>query len=278
MDHLSQFQQRVILSGVLIPLLFLVVYLSVFPYFAPLFVFLAVLTICCALWEFYHIAKRKGLSPASTIGIIATCVLVTSMYFSINWLPLIFITTLACTFLYYFFRRDAVFLSLAVTLFGLLYLALPLSYLIPINFDFGRVWFLYLLLTTKMTDIGAYFFGKGYGKHKLAPVISPAKTWEGALGGVICSVLTSCLLISLFAKFYPNEGWISLWEAVILGFGVSVLAQFGDIVESLIKRDIGVKDSNRIPGLGGVLDIVDSLVFTTPLVYYFLEFSKVGKI
>lgn len=279
-NKMNQFFQRLTMSSILLVILFGAIYFSAFPSFQPIFTLITAAAIGGALWEFYHIAKGKGLSPAASIGIIATICFVYLVFLNTQipttgfWLPVVFLVALAAAFVYYLFFRNQPLINLSVTLFGLIYLTFPLSYIIPINFVHGRWWFLYLLLVTKMTDTGAYFAGKILGRHKLAPTISPAKTWEGAIGGTLSGVLVSLFFMWATERLYPNEQWISLWQAIILGFGLSFLAQLGDFAESLIKRDAGVKDSNHLPGLGGMLDMLDSLVFTTPVLYYFLEFSK----
>jgi phosphatidate cytidylyltransferase len=125
-----------------------------------------------------------------------------------------------------------------------------------------------------MTDTGAYFTGKKFGKSKLAPHISPKKTIEGALGGMVFSLLTS-LCFFFISDLFSLSMQISFMESFVLGILVGVIGQIGDLIESLLKRDGGIKDSNQLPGLGGILDVVDSLIFTTPLIYFFLRiFSK----
>src|SRR5262249_52359659 len=96
---------------------------------------------------------------------------------------------------------------------------------------------------------------------------SPKKTWEGAISGFVAALGTSVLLRQLL----PLD--LALWQALFLGCCISILAQFGDLAESLLKRDMNLKDSNQVPGIGGVLDILDSLVFTSPFIYLFLKFS-----
>ena len=171
--------------------------------------------------------------------------------------------------------------NLAITLFGIIYLTLPISCALRINYFFpeqaaqdGRLWLAYVLLVTKMTDIGAYFCGKTLGKNKLAPSISPKKTIEGALGGLGAALITS-LIFTLLAStltIFPMSFLQSIW----IGIAMSVLAQLGDLSESLLKRDAGVKDSSHLPGLGGMLDIVDSLIFTLPLMYLLLKMEIIG--
>jgi phosphatidate cytidylyltransferase len=160
-------------------------------------------------------------------------------------------------------------------------LTLPISCALRINYFFpthaledGRLWLAYVLLVTKMTDIGAYFCGKIFGKNKLAPSISPKKTVEGALGGLGAALLTSLIFAFFASHFAPFH--MTFLQSIWIGITMSILAQLGDLSESLLKRDAGVKDSSHLPGLGGMLDIVDSLVFTLPLMYLLLKMQIVG--
>ncbi len=123
----------------------------------------------------------------------------------------------------------------------------------------------YLILVTKSGDIGAYFIGTRFGRHSLIPRISPNKTVEGMLGGLGFSVLVSLVSINFLPSF-------SLIRLLILGLVLGTLAQVGDLSESLIKRDCGVKDSGQtFPGLGGVLDTIDSVLFTVPIFYFYVK-------
>ena len=129
----------------------------------------------------------------------------------------------------------------------------------------GYHWLLYALFTTFATDTGAYFVGRAFGKHKLAPVISPGKTWEGAAGGLIWAVGISIALAAVLDLSFP------LWQQVLLGLLLGTVAQMGDLLESALKRRAGVKDAGvLIPGHGGVLDRIDSLLVTIPVTYYIL--------
>lgn len=155
--------------------------------------------------------------------------------------------------------------ALATTFFGIFY----------VNWLFGHMTFLrglphgkqlifYLLLVVWSGDTGAYYFGKAFGKHKLAPVISPKKTIEGALGGTAASLIASCL-----AKltFLPHLSYV---DCVVLGISMAVIAQLGDLCESLLKRSADVKDSGTIiPGHGGILDRMDGVMFAAPVLYYY---------
>ena len=134
----------------------------------------------------------------------------------------------------------------------------------------GRWWFLYLLLVTKASDVGGFILGSIIGKHKLAPHVSPGKTIEGALGGFALSFIIS---IFLFYWWGIRESWMSitLLDAISLGILLPIIGQIGDLAESLLKRDAKVKDSSSLPGMGGFLDMVDSLLFTIPVLYIFLK-------
>ena len=167
-------------------------------------------------------------------------------------------------------------LSISSNLLGILIVVLPLSLILfilyPQNGEDGRLWLTYLLIVTKMTDIGGYFIGKIWGKRKLAPHLSPKKTMEGSIGGLAFSTLSS-LGFFLFAYFLDLNFSMSLLGSIFMGFLLGILAQFGDLTESLFKRDAQIKDSNNIPGIGGILDMFDSLIFTTPMLYLFMRMS-----
>mgnify|MGYP002032360551 CR=1 FL=1 len=124
-------------------------------------------------------------------------------------------------------------------------------------------WLLFALLVTFATDTAAYGIGRALGRHPLAPALSPGKTWEGALGGVAGALLAALGLAT----------WLSMplarWEVLALGLGIAIAGQFGDLAESMLKRGAGVGEASRlIPGHGGVLDRLDSVVLILPLVYY----------
>jgi len=153
--------------------------------------------------------------------------------------------------------------------FGLLYICLPLGLLIFIDkHPRGNIWIFFLLFVIFMTDTGAFYFGRIFGKHKLYPSVSPGKTWEGAIGGF----LSSLLAVLIFSYFFPVYRLnVFIW---ILAASLSILSQVGDLAESLLKRNHGVKDSGKIlPGHGGVLDRIDGLLFAIPALYIFLSWS-----
>jgi phosphatidate cytidylyltransferase len=151
-------------------------------------------------------------------------------------------------------------------MFGLLYIAWLLSFFVKIKFmPRGEHLVVFLILVTKMGDVGAYFAGSYFGRHPLIPRISPRKTVEGTVGGLAASVLTAAL-----SKAYLPE--FPYGHLITLGLLLGILGQVGDLAESLIKRDCDAKDSGtNMSGFGGVLDMLDSLLFTTPIFYFYLR-------
>ena len=137
------------------------------------------------------------------------------------------------------------------------------------NAGFGYVLFMFFLVI--ITDVGCYYFGRHLGKHKLAPIISPNKTIEGSLGGALCAVAGGFIIAYLIK--------LPWYHALIAGLLVTTCAQIGDLCESLIKRDAGVKDSgDLLPGHGGFLDRTDSYIFTIPVMYYYFAFFVQGDL
>lgn len=264
---------RLLVSSLALAITLFSIYFSTYPFFQPIFTLLLAAVIGVALWEYYQFAKAKGFNPPIALAILCSTLYTFAVYFSTafeKWshLPqLALLVDFIVLFAYFFiFNKDS-FITLAITVFGLVYLAMTLATALNITFDFGRFYLFYAIFVTKMTDTGAFFCGKRFGRHKLAPFISPNKTWEGTLGGIAAALISGVIL-----NFLPHGlPKLTLSTSLILPFLIAILAQFGDLAESILKRDAGVKDSNRLPGLGGILDMVDSLVFTLPLIYLFLS-------
>jgi phosphatidate cytidylyltransferase len=164
--------------------------------------------------------------------------------------------------------------AIAVTLFGLMYVPWLLNFIQKINYfpgleGNGKFYVFYFILLTKFSDMGAYLVGSLIGKHKMIPRISPGKTWEGFGGAIVVSTGASLVFVHFpGGKMY---GMNSL-HAVILGVLLSSTAVLGDLIESLFKREAGVKDSGKFfPGIGGILDLLDSLLFNAPIMYLYLR-------
>lgn len=272
----TQLKQRLIFGSLAFIAMLVSIYFSHDEFFRPIFIGLIAGFISLALWEYYQLAQHKGDQPLILLGLTSSVAYIVSVYLGLkepelSFLPhLILFLTLFFSFLAFFNKQPNPLNSLAASLFGLAYLTIPLAFILKINYfsyqtpgDDGRLWLLYVLVVSKMTDVGAFAIGKTFGKTKLIPHISPKKTVEGAIGGLIAAVITG-----LFLNFFLP---ISFWLNICLSMIISILAQFGDLAESVLKRDAGVKDSSHIPGLGGILDIVDSLVFPLPFMYFVLK-------
>ena len=165
-------------------------------------------------------------------------------------------------------------LAISTTLFGLMYVPWLLNFIQKINFfpginDNGKFYVLYFILVTKFSDTGAYAVGSLIGKHKMIPRISPAKTWEGFGGAIVVATGASLVFSHFLADKMPG---MTPLHAIIVGVILSSAAVIGDLIESLFKREAGVKDSgNFFPGIGGILDLLDSLLFNAPIMYLYLR-------
>jgi phosphatidate cytidylyltransferase len=162
--------------------------------------------------------------------------------------------------------------AISTTLFGLMYVPWLLNFIQKINFfpgvD-GHYYLLYFVLITKFSDTGAYATGSLIGRHKMIPRISPGKTWEGFGGAIVASTLASLAFVHFLGSKMAGMNWK---HAIVLGVILSVTAVVGDLIESLFKREAGVKDSGRFfPGIGGILDLLDSLLFNAPIMYLYLR-------
>ncbi|MFA4842569.1 MAG: phosphatidate cytidylyltransferase [Candidatus Omnitrophota bacterium] len=231
--------------------------------------------IALASYEFFTILEKKRINIYKYFGTGIAVLIPFSIIFRFEptkgWELLFICLALIFLFLMQFRRRETagVTVGISTTLFGVLYVAWFLSFLIKIRYmEGGPGLFFALLLITKSGDIGAYLIGSSFGRTLLIPRISAKKTVEGALAGLLFSCL-SALASKPFLHFnYPH--------LLVIGICLGVLGQLGDLSESLIKRDCGVKDSGRfLPGMGGILDEVDSLLFTAPVFYFYL--SIIGK-
>jgi len=162
--------------------------------------------------------------------------------------------------------------AISTTLFGLMYVPWLLNFIQKINFfpgvD-GKFYVLYFILVTKFSDTGAYAVGSLIGRHKMIPRISPGKTWEGFAGALLFSTAASLVFVEFLGGCMAG---MTRLHAVVLGILLSSTAVVGDLIESLFKREAGVKDSGGLfPGIGGILDLLDSLLFNAPIMYLYLR-------
>lgn len=163
-------------------------------------------------------------------------------------------------------------LRISTTSLGVLYIAFPLSLLLYIwQIPRGEYYLFWLIGLTWFCDTGAYAVGTVFGKHKLCPAISPNKTIEGAIGGILFSLIVAVIIAWIFDRYFITQLFNPILN-IIFAFSIAVIAQLGDLAESIIKREVALKDSgNTYTGHGGILDIIDSLLFTAPAFYLILK-------
>lgn len=232
-------------------------------------------TILAAVWgllstfEFYKMVTAAKVEPLTVFGLIWTVLFIIHRHFEYEFLTQILLSSAVIIPLIFVLvrrQKEDAFSVWAWTMAGIFYIGWLLSYFVALRIlDDGRGWAFLALFTIFGSDTAAYLTGRVLGRHRLAPNISPRKTWEGAIGGILGGIILS-LIITLACQL-P----ISYWQAIILGIAVSIAGQVGDLVESLLKRNMGVKDSGRLlPGHGGFLDRTDSIVFAGIVVYYYV--------
>jgi len=270
----SNLLTRVVIAFIFGPLIIYVTLLGKIP-----FLILVEIFIILGLGEFLYLAQLKNFQIPKWILLPLGILMGISVYL---WgeQALIFPLLGVLYFIAFIFilkgRTDGVTADLSSSVFALFYVAGLFSFLILIremphqlglDYRFGGWWIVYLLICIWSCDTFAYFIGASIGKHKLSPVVSPKKTVEGFVGGILGAV--SAAFFSYYV-FFKSAG---LEHLLVISIFVSFIGQMGDLTESLFKRDAKVKDiSHLIPGHGGILDRFDSLLFVTPIVYYYLKF------
>ncbi len=225
------------------------------------------------LREFYAMAQAKGVHPKSTAGILLGVLIgVAAIRDDFIWVNGALVGALVLAAFIHIVRPPVTMADLTTTLLGLVYVAWFPAHLILIHRmdTIGPGLVMILIVAVALTDVGAYFVGRAIGKHKLAPVVSPNKTWEGAIGGFIVTLVGMAAVYGI-ARNYDIAAlpdW-SIARYLIVGAVLSVAGQVGDLTESAFKRDAGIKDSgNILPGHGGVLDRCDGFLFAAPALYY----------
>jgi phosphatidate cytidylyltransferase len=243
-----------------------------------------------ALWEFYCMLDHRGLPNFKITAMICGAVmLVGSFYYFAKMGParsydfevavlVFFLLTVFARQMFARLRDDEPLQTMAYTLFGLLYVLwlfnfmTKIVYLMPRSSSgavTGQFYCLYLITVTKFSDMGAYLVGSAVGRRLMIPHISAKKTWEGFFGALAFALLASLMLFKLMPGHLAALNWT---HATVLGLLLGFAAVIGDLAESIIKRSTGVKDSgNFLPGIGGALDLLDSLLFTAPLLFFYLR-------
>jgi phosphatidate cytidylyltransferase len=240
------------------------------------------------LLEFYGMAQKRGLACFRISGLVGGMLLMFGTFAHLQgWLGIsnsparvndfetsfliLFVLGLSVRQLFARLNPDGLS-AIAVTIFGLMYVPWLLNFIQKIFFfpgvD-GRYFLLYFILLTKFSDMGAYVVGSLIGRHKMVPRISPGKTWEGFVGAIVISTGASVVFVHFLGSHMFG---MNLTHAIVLGVVLSITAVLGDLIESLFKRECGVKDSgNVLPGIGGILDLLDSLLFNAPIMYLYLR-------
>ncbi len=254
------------------------------------FLFIMVFLATFGLAEFYGLVEKRDLVCFKGCGLIGGLLLMVGAFLNLTGhigtqgSParvndfetsfIIFFVLGLCVRQFVSRSNTAGILAISTTLFGLMYVPWLLNFIQKINFfpnigNNGKFYVLYFILVTKFSDTGAYAVGSLIGRHKMIPRISPAKTWEGFGGAIVLSTAASLV----FAHFLGDRmQGMNLFHAVVLGVLLSTTAVVGDLIESLFKREAGVKDSGTFfPGIGGILDLLDSLLFNAPIMYLYLR-------
>jgi len=288
--------KRVLTAAVLVPVVLLILFKAPWPFFVLAISAVMILT----LREYLNVTEAYGIKPFRWMSyVVAILVVLTFTIYNFSWLvPWFLRGVLSWSGLWYLlpvifgvpvvFRKEMRMAvpAAAMSVFGVIYIAASLGLLIRLrHLPQAEYLIVFILFSVWGGDIAAYYVGKNIGKHKLAPVVSPNKSWEGAIASVVASVGIALLVFhfrdSINALFthepdaptlQPNQ--LGLPEIVLLGVITNVAAQFGDLFESALKRGAGVKDSGTLlPGHGGLLDRIDALLFAVPVVWYYAELA-----
>jgi phosphatidate cytidylyltransferase len=261
----SQLGHRLLSAAFFVPVLFVVTW------FGPLWLFTLTVAIAALLGaaEFYRLGRKAGWQPFIIFGSCFT------LLFILNGLSperettailVVAAVVFSLAWLFYHPRWERSLGNWLWTISGIFYLGWMLSHFIPLRgLEYGPRWVIFALFATFAVDSSAYLVGRAWGRHRLVPRLSPGKSWEGAIGGVIAGI-AAAIILNLILGLPIGYGTASL-----LGFLIAIFAQIGDLVESALKRSARVKESGKlIPGHGGILDRLDSIVFTVVLVYYYV--------
>jgi phosphatidate cytidylyltransferase len=264
----NAFIKRWLTGIIIVPVLLLVILFGNEPMFAAV----VILFTFGGVWEYNNMVFGQGFAMEKTEGLILSIIIpalaltgnsqymIAALVFAVMIVFILFVLSI----------KEPKFdvLSVAKVIFGMMYIPFLMSYFISLRMlEKGIQWIVFVLVLAFIGDTVALYVGKYFGKHKLAPVVSPGKTVEGLIG-LVCGSTVACTVFAYF--FLPG---ISLVQIALLGFTGGIIGQLGDICESAFKRNYGLKDAGSIlPGHGGILDRLDCLIFITPFVYYYRIF------
>ncbi len=232
-----------------------------------------------SFYEFSAMVKNKSIFVCNLIGYISVALIISNAYFHLFPLEVILLSATPLLLIIELFRnKESAINNISSTLLAIFYAGFFSSTIIgirefyvgiPLSYSNGGLIIISIFITLWMTDSAAYFIGSAIGKHKLFPRVSPNKSWEGAIAGFIFAVITLVVLKTFMLDFLD---WVDI---IVFGVIIGIFGQVGDLIESLVKRDAGVKDSsNIIPGHGGIFDRFDSLLFSAPIIYLYLILIK----
>jgi phosphatidate cytidylyltransferase len=241
----------------------------------PFFVLISIF-LCGAAWEFSRMFAAQSYQPSLPMTVLGTLIIILVRSFrpqlAAPTLSLVILLAMTIHLIAYERGRDQAGTDFAITVAGIIYFGWIGAYLIDLRFLPNGGWWLMLALPIVwLTDTGAYAIGAAYGKHKMAPRLSPKKSWEGYWAGVFTGVLGGAFLVWAYSTFGGLKGDINILQGFVLGIILSMLTILGDLGESLIKRQAGMKDSSNVfPGHGGFFDRIDSWLWAGVLSYYFI--------
>ena len=269
----NSLKQRLIVAGILIPLVCGFAYLGNLPF--AIFIGLA---LALAAWEFWRMFCVGGFSPSLAILVLFTTSAVWLRYqfqfqYMDLWLAALVLASMFVAVVQQAKNVPNATFNFALTISGSLYVGWLGSYVISLrSLPQGLAWTLIVIFAAAMGDTGGYIFGRRFGQHKIAPAISPKKSWEGYLGGILVGGVSTWLFAWLCHWLFPA---VLPVDGFILGIILSTLTPVGDFAESMIKRQFHLKDSSQIlPGHGGILDRIDSSLWAITIGYYLLLLLK----
>jgi phosphatidate cytidylyltransferase len=269
---------RALTAAVLIPIAACLIYVGGLPFLALVALFMALAEI-----EFCRLMWADGFRPAAVFGVgLVWCFVLDAQFPTLGLLQPGLALVVLGSLAWHMFRREGVpLLDWSLTVVGGLYVGLCSGRLVrlrglPLSGD-GPWWTFTVLSAVVAADSTAYFVGKAWGRRKLAPVLSPRKTWEGYLAGVVAAGVVTSVLTSLWPMWAGPGASRGLAHGLVVGLLVGALAPLGDLAISMIKRHVGVKDSGGIiPGHGGALDRVDSILWASVIGYYYVLWFASG--
>ncbi len=229
-----------------------------------------------AAWEYVHLFRAVKFEPQMHITVGGVALVTLSRMFLPEFAMPVLAASILVALTYHLIAyergREQAALDFAITIAGLVYIGWIGSYLFDLrNLPQGGWWFVLVMFCVWLSDSGAYSIGRAYGKHKMAPRLSPKKSWEGYAASVFTGLVTGGFYVYVFTTFGNLKSDITIWQGAILGLLLGALPTLGDLGESMIKRQSGLKDSSDvIPGHGGFFDRIDSWLWGAVIGYYFL--------